>query len=179
MEELALHILDVAENSITAGARHIEIQIVENRESDLLKIEIIDDGKGMSHETVQKATDPFFTGQATKRLGLGLPLLNHAARTANGSMEIRSVPEQGTHISALFQLSHIDRQPLGKIADTITALIARDPNVEIKYVYVRNGYKFIFETKEVKEKLAGVAINTSSALAFIRHYIEENTEFTP
>ncbi len=176
MEELSLHILDIAENSVTAGAKNIEIKITENKETDLLKIEIIDDGKGMSEEEVNKALDPFFTSRTTRRVGLGLPILHQAAKLANGKMDIRSIVGKGTHVSATFQLSHIDLQPLGNMAETITALIASNPNIDVKYEYKRNKNKFVFNTREIKEKLADVNINTSGILSFVKQFITENTE---
>lgn len=176
MEELALHILDVAENSIAASARNIEIIVTESEKEDLLRIEIIDDGKGMKAEHAEKAVDPFFTSRTTRRVGLGLPLLKQAAQTANGDMKISSVSDKGTHITVTFQLSHIDRQPLGNMADTIVALIIADPNVHIVYKYERNEFKFTFDTKKIKEKLKGININSTSVISFIRQYIKENTE---
>ena len=59
MEDLSLHILDIAENSIAAEARKIEIIIDENRDKDLLIIEIKDDGKGMDQKMLKKALDPY------------------------------------------------------------------------------------------------------------------------
>mgnify|MGYP001198435691 FL=1 len=176
MEELSLHILDIAENSITAGAKNIEIKITENKETDLLKIEIIDDGKGMSEEEINRATDPFFTNRTTRRVGLGLPLLNQAAKMTNGAMNIESTPGKGTHVSTRFKLSHIDRQPLGNMADTIVALIVANPSMNIIYKYERDEHRFIFDTKEVKEKIKGININSTSVILFIRQYIKENTE---
>ena len=176
MEELSLHILDIAENSISAGAKNIEIKITENKESDLLKIEIIDDGKGMSEEERNRTLDPFFTSRTTRRVGLGLPMLYQASKLANGTMDIRSNVGKGTYVSATFQLGHIDRQPLGNMAQTITALIASNPNVDVMYEYNRNGNKFVFNTKEIKAKLASVNINTSGILSFINKFITENTE---
>ena len=176
MEELSLHILDIAENSITAGAKNIEIKITENKETDLLKIEIIDDGKGMSTEAVKKAIDPFFTSRTTRRVGMGLSLLSQAAKMTNGTMDIQSTTGKGTHVSATFQLSHIDRQPLGNMAETITALIASNPIIDVIYEHKRNGTKFVFNTREIKEKLTGVNINTGSVLSFVKQFITENTE---
>jgi len=48
MEDLSLHVLDIAENSIAAGAKHVEIRVRESRREDRLSIEIIDNGRGMS-----------------------------------------------------------------------------------------------------------------------------------
>ena len=79
MEDLSLHILDIAENSINGAAKTIEITINEDRDKDLLTIEIKDDGKGMDQKTVKKVLDPFFTTRKTRKVGLGLSLLAQAA----------------------------------------------------------------------------------------------------
>ena len=48
MEDLALHILDVAQNGVEAGATAIEIELVEKDPArDLLTICIRDNGRGM------------------------------------------------------------------------------------------------------------------------------------
>ena len=176
MEELSLHILDIAENSITAGAKNIEIKITENKETDLLKIKIIDDGIAMSDEEINRPTDPFFTSRTTRRVGLGLPLLKQAAQSANGNIEVSSEFGKGTYMCATFQLSHIDRQPLGNMADTIVALIVANPSINIVYKYERDEHRFIFDTKEIKEKIKGISINSTSVISFVRQYIKENTE---
>src|SRR5210317_2667329 len=98
MEDLSLHILDIAENSINGAAKTIEIIINEDREKDLLTIEIKDDGKGMDEETLKKALDPFFTTRTTRRVGLGLSLLAQAAEQSEGKMELNSIPDVGTKI---------------------------------------------------------------------------------
>jgi anti-sigma regulatory factor (Ser/Thr protein kinase) len=179
MEDLSLHILDIAENSIAAGAKNIEIKIIEDSKIDRLTIEVIDDGKGMTIEQTKKVTDPFFTSRTTRRIGLGLPMLKEAAKTANGTMDIISEVGKGTHVSATFQLSHIDRQPLGSMAETIVALIAGNPEIEIKYTHERNENKFNFETKEIKLHLKDININSTDVLIFIKNYINENMNNFP
>src|SRR5512142_3272074 len=120
MEDLSLHILDIAENAINAGATAITIDIEENSAEDTLTIEITDNGCGMDADTLKHALDPFYTTRTTRRVGLGLPMLQEAATAANGFVDLRSVPGFGTAVRATFQSSHIDRKPLGDIAETIT-----------------------------------------------------------
>lgn len=79
MQELSLHILDIAQNSITAQATLIEIRIDENAADNVLDITIQDNGKGMDAEKVKKVLDPFFTTRTTRKVGLGIPLYREAA----------------------------------------------------------------------------------------------------
>ena len=73
MTEIALNILDVTENSIRAKASYIEIDVSADTAEDTLKIEIRDNGCGMSKEQAEKVTDPFFTTRTTRKVGLGIP----------------------------------------------------------------------------------------------------------
>ena len=82
MEDLSLHVLDIAENSIAAKARRVAIRVEERRSKDRLVLEISDDGRGMSPRLLSRALDPFVTTKKAKRIGLGLPLLAQAARAA-------------------------------------------------------------------------------------------------
>ena len=84
MREIALHLLDLAENSVSAGAHAIEISVCEDLDADRLTARIEDDGRGMDEETVKKVTDPFYTSRTTRKVGLGIPLLKEAAEACNG-----------------------------------------------------------------------------------------------
>lgn len=175
MEDLSLHILDIAENSINAGAKNIKIRIIENTKKDILRIEIIDNGKGMEPETKNKATDPFYTSRTTRKVGLGLPMLREAAEAANGQVEIDSRLGLGTIVTANFQRSHIDRKPIGNIAETLVALIAGNPNTEITYIEKSNSKKFIFDSSEIKNRIKDGQINSPDVLIFIKKYINDNS----
>jgi hypothetical protein len=139
MEDLSLHILDVVEKSITAGAREVEILIDENNAENRLSLEIADDGSGMDEELRRKVLDPFFTTRKTRRVGLGLPLLAQAASQSGGSLEVDSAPGQGTRVRVCFQLSHPDLKPLGDVGSTLGAILAGRPELGLRFVYRRDG----------------------------------------
>ena len=75
MRELADNILDIAQNSIAAGASLVEIDISVSRAQDTVSLAFIDDGCGMSEDMVKAVCDPFTTTRKTRKVGLGLPLL--------------------------------------------------------------------------------------------------------
>lgn len=179
MEDLSLHILDIAENSLAAEARSIGILLDEDSARDVLTLTITDDGKGMDAEMLGRATDPFTTTRSTRRVGLGLSLLAEAAAAAQGTMTVRSAPALGTTVTATFRLGHIDRKPLGRIADTLATLIAARPEVEITYEHRRDGRSFRFTTMEVRRELDGEPLNAAEILMFIRRYLtQEETALT-
>jgi len=139
MEDLSLHILDVVENSITAGAREVGILIDEDNAENRLSLEITDNGSGMDEEMRSKVLDPFFTTRTTRRVGLGLPLLAEAARQSGGGLELDSAPGRGTKVRAVFQIGHPDLKPLGDVASTLGAILAGRPELELKFVHRLDG----------------------------------------
>jgi anti-sigma regulatory factor (Ser/Thr protein kinase) len=176
MLEIALHLLDIVENSTRAGARNIGIKITEDGESDTLAMEVRDDGAGMDRKTIKKVLDPFYTTKSVRRVGLGLPLLLEAAERTGGSLKIESQEGNGTTVRAVFGHSHIDRQPLGNIAGTLIALLAGNPDVDFSYRHTKNGKAFYLDSSEIKRELEDVPITHSEVLSFLRRQIEEGLE---
>ncbi len=152
MEDLSLHILDIAENSISASAKRIEIRIDEDEAKDLLTIEIRDDGKGMDEQTLKKVLDPFFTTRTTRRVGLGLSLLAQAARETDGNLELDSRNGEGTTVRATFGFSHPDRKPMGDILETIRTLVVSHPEIDFLYEHRKNDSIYRFDTRETDGK---------------------------
>jgi signal transduction histidine kinase len=135
MEDLALHIMDLVDNSIAAQASLIQVEICEDRTADRLRIEIVDNGRGMEPAVAERALDPFVTTKEGKQVGLGLALFAQAAREAGGQVTLSSAPGQGTEVRADFVLSHPDRKPLGDIEKTLFSLRASHPAIEFRYRY--------------------------------------------
>ncbi|RJQ47866.1 MAG: ATP-binding protein [Nitrospiraceae bacterium] len=168
MKDLSLHILDIAENSINAGATEIRIRIVEDIKENLLLIEISDNGRGMDDETLKKVCDPFFTTKACKRTGLGLPLLAQSAKECCGDLTIRTAKGSGTTISAAFQYDHIDRKPLGDMTETLIVLIASHPEIDFIYKHRKNESAYIMNTALLREELDGIPMNSPEVIKFIK-----------
>lgn len=173
MLELSMHILDIAENSIRAAATLVEIIISEDTVGDTITIEIIDDGKGMNPDSADKALDPFFTTKSVRRVGLGLPLFAQAAETAGGSLTVTTKEGKGTQVLARFGRSHIDRQPLGSMEDTMTALIAGNADRDFLYRHRKDGREFVLDTRDMRKELDGVPLNNARVLQFIKNHTEE------
>ncbi len=173
MEDLSLHILDIVENSIDAGADRVEILLEEDTAEDRLLLEIKDNGKGMDRVTAKKVTDPFFTTKTVRRIGLGLPFLKQAAHECEGTLTVTSEKGKGTTISAYFRRSHIDRKPLGDIGATIMVLIAGNPDIDFVISYRMDDYTYGLDTREIREELDGVPINSPEVLNVLRKDIEK------
>lgn len=172
MREIALHVMDIAENGITAGSDLIEIYINENRADNMLKVVIKDYGKGMSPEMIRTVTDPFVTTRTTRRIGLGLSLWKEAAKRCGGDFSIKSTPGNGTEVMATFIYDHIDRAPIGDIAGSITMLIAGNPDIDFVYDHVIDENKFTIDTRELRQEL-GKSLTDPALLTHLKKQIED------
>jgi hypothetical protein len=150
MEDLSLHMLDIVENSLRCQARLVQVFVSEDVERDLLTLEISDDGKGMDAETCARATGPFFTTKPGHGTGLGLALLDQAAREAGGELRVSSSAGVGTTVRATFRWSHPDCRPLGDISATLEALVVGNPAVDFVCEQRRGADIVRFDTREVR-----------------------------
>jgi Histidine kinase-, DNA gyrase B-, and HSP90-like ATPase len=173
MLELSEHILDIAENSVRAGAKLIQINIEEDSNKDLLTIEIIDDGQGMDQDETKRVLDPFYTTKTVRRVGLGIPLLADAAQRAGGSLQLNSEKGKGTTVKATFSLSHVDRQPMGNIISTLIILISGNSSVDFFYKYRHNDRRFELDTREIRKEIEDVPINHPEIIKYIRGVLKE------
>jgi anti-sigma regulatory factor (Ser/Thr protein kinase) len=177
MREIALHLLDIAENSVAANATLIEISVLEDLKNDRLKAVIVDNGKGMDTDTVLRVSDPFVTTRTTRKVGLGIPLLKAAAEACDGHLKIDSHLGKGTRLEVEFQRSHIDRMPLGDLASTILTSVVAYPNIRWLFSYKTrlpdSEPEFLFDNQPIMENLGDIPLCEPEVLAYLRRLIEE------
>ena len=178
MREIALHLLDIAENSVAAGAHMIALAVCEDLHRDRLTASVTDDGKGMDAEMVAKVVDPFITSRTTRKVGLGIPLFKAAAEACTGGLTIHSAVGKGTRLEVDFQHSHIDRMPLGDLASTLLTLVVAYPQIRWVFEYtavVKKGaprQQFIFDTQPIVAELGDISLTEPEVLTFLRETIE-------
>jgi len=176
MYELSLNVMDIVQNSIRAHTKNVAVSVDVDDASDMLKIVIEDDGDGMSEEVRRAVSDPFFTTRTTRKVGLGVPYYEMAARMCGGEFDLWSEQGVGTRVSASFRLSHIDRAPLGNMGQTFALLAGANPDVEFVYSLRRGEDGFVFDTREIKELLDGVGIDTPEVIVYMEGFINESTQ---
>jgi hypothetical protein len=159
MRELSLHILDLVENALTAGADRITVRVEESTTEDRLSIRVRDNGRGMPAEKIRHLDDPFVTSRETRRVGLGLSLLAAAARRCDGGLSVASDPGRGTSVQADFRRSHIDRAPMGDIAATLGVVMLANPDIDFSYSHRVDENGFTFNTRELNSELEGRALS--------------------
>ena len=180
MFELSLHILDIAQNSIRANTKFVDITVDLDAAKDLMKIRIVDNGSGMEPQQQERATDPFYTTRTTRKVGLGLSYFKMMAEMCDGSFLLDSTVGVGTTVEATFRISHIDRMPLGNMGQTLALLAGANPDIEFAYRIRNDNHgkqeSFEFDTVSIKELLEGVSINTPEVIVYIEAFINENAE---
>lgn len=174
MQEISLNILDIVQNSISAGSTLVGITVDEQPRQKLLGVTVTDNGCGMTPEQVRAVTDPFYTTRKTRKVGLGVPLLKMSAEMAGGRFEIDSRKGEGTRVFASFRLDNIDMMPLGDINATVILLVTCNPGIDFCYKRVVGERSFTLDTREVKNILAGVPVNAPEVTTFLSDFLREN-----
>ena len=173
MEDLSLHILDVAENGISAGASLIKILIEEKIDADLLTIVIEDNGKGMSSEFLNRVLDPFVTTRTTRKVGLGLSLFQQSAQEAEGDLFVESTLGLGTRVCVSMKRSHIDRKPSGDMVSTMLTLVEGNPETDFIYCHKKNFREYVLDTREIRMELGRIPMNHPMVVSLIKENIAE------
>ena len=181
MKELSLNILDIVQNSITAGAEHIGIALLEDTDGKL-RMTVCDDGCGMSRETLARVTDPFCTPRKTRKVGMGIPLLRLAAEQTGGSLSIESVSADddpighGTVTTAVFDTKHIDMTPLGDVVPTLITILQGHPEIDYVFLHDTPRHTVRLDTRELRAVLGDVSLASFEVLTWIGDYLREQYE---
>lgn len=171
-----MNVLDIAQNSVAAGADLIEIGLCIDSAQKRMTLTIADNGRGIPPELAGRVTDPFCTSRSSRRVGLGLPFLKMAAELTGGSLCLESQVGRGTTVRAVFTLGHIDLAPLGDMSSTVSGLVQCNPLLDFVYTVEADGERFCADTREMRELLGGVSLAEPEVALWIRDYLEENTQ---
>ena len=180
MKELSLNILDIAKNSVKAGATEIGIFLNETEEE--LSIEIKDNGCGMEADFLASVTDPFTTTRTTRKVGMGIPLFKMESEMTGGHFYIESRPERlfpathGTEIGATFMKHHLDFIPLGDVISSVTVLIQGDDQIHWIFRHKMPEKTVALDTDELAAVLGDVPLSTPEVIAWIGEYLREQYE---
>ncbi len=177
MKELSLNILDIAKNSVKAGATEISILLREDDET--LSIEIRDNGCGMKPDFLAAVTDPFTTTRTTRKVGMGIPLFKMESEMTGGVFHIESTHEEddpvhhGTVIGASFMKNHLDFIPLGDVISSVTVLIQGDDQIRWIFRHTFPDKEVALDTEELKAVLGDVPLSTPEVISWIGDYLRE------
>jgi len=171
MREIALHILDVARNSIEAGATDLQLTVTEDGGADRLEFEVRDNGRGLPPEALERVTDAFYTTRTTRRVGMGLALLEATCRRCEGDLVVRSEPGRGTTVRGVLRLGHVDRPPLGDMGGVIQALVCEAARTRLRYRHVVDGRAFELDTSGLQAELGEVPLSHPSVLQWVGEHV--------
>ena len=174
MRDISLHLLDILQNSLTAKATKISIHVGALPSQDLLYLTVTDNGSGMEAELLRRVFDPFVTTRKTRPVGLGLPLLKEAAKRSGGDLIIESVKGRGTKLKATFGLSHIDRPPLGDIADTVVMVVTAHPDLDLAVCFFNQTASRELQLAEIRKHLGDIPLNHAEVLNWIKDYLTDS-----
>lgn len=172
MQDLSLHLLDIAENSVRGGANLIKLEVIEDLAQNQLILKVEDNGQGMDEQMLQHVSNPFFTTRTTRRVGLGIPLLKQNCELSGGHLRIKSEKGKGTLLVAVMQYNHVDRPPLGDMPATIITLISAYPKIDWIYKYTKGEDSIEVDTRALKYVLKDVPINHPEILKWVKASIE-------
>ncbi len=176
MKELSMHILDIATNSVRAGASQIFITVREDIINNAFRFDIEDNGKGIPDDILRTIKDPFTTSRTLRKVGLGIPLLDENCRLCDGFLEITSLVGSGTTLKSMMVYDHIDRPPMGDIVNTMIGLMTSNENIDICYRHYYNKNNFEISTKALQDELEDVPLTSINVIQWLRAYLSESID---
>jgi hypothetical protein len=174
VKDLSLHLLDILENSAKAGAERVSVGF--DWADTQLCLTIDDDGPGLPEGIRENPTDPFRTTRTDRPVGLGLSLLRQAAEQSDGNIRIETEDQRGVHISATFNMAHIDAKPLGDLATALLTAVVAWPNLDVALA-MGPRKQVVFDSRIVRDELGDVPLAHADVKSWLRRTLED--EFEP
>ena len=178
MQDLAMQIMEIMQNSIQAKASEISLQFTDSAKNNRISFEITDNGTGMSEDTVKKITNPFITSRMTRKIGMGLAFLKQTVDQCDGSLEICSKPMKGTAVKAELRRDCIDTPPTGDLGELMMECIQANEKIAYRFEYRSDQRCFSFDTDSVVKELDGVSICEPEVLLWIKEFINQGIQQT-
>ena len=167
-------IADITQNAVEAQAQKIEIHFIQSDTE--LSVTIIDNGKGMSTNTLKRIQDPFYTDgikHPNRKIGMGIPFLIQTTEATNGSWNIESKEDIGTTVTMQFDLSNIDTPPIGDVPELFRQILTFSGTFEMIIFRQKTqlpALEYTLIRSEIIEALGG--FDTAKNLALLRLYLE-------
>ncbi len=76
-------------------------------------------------------------------------------------------------MTAVFNKKHLDFTPLGDIVSTLTTLIQGHPDTDFYFSHKNGGKEVKLDTRELREVLEGVPLNSYEVIKWIEEYLKE------
>ena len=178
---LADLITDITQNSCEAGSSLVELTVSEGKGE--IRFMVKDNGKGMTKEELELATDPFVTDgikHPNRKVGFGLPFLIQTAEQSGGGWDIKSDKGIGTTALAWFDSGNVDTPPLGDIPGMFRIILTSHTKAEIiihRILKQEDGTEKSYEVRksELAEALGG--LKDSGSLVLLGKYLRSLEEF--
>jgi hypothetical protein len=156
LKDLSLHILDILQNSIRAKACLIQVELSYNEDGELSLL-IIDNGVGMGPEQVQQVSNPFFSTRKTRKIGLGVSLLEQKAKQTGGSLSILSNLGKGTEVKAILVMNHPDCPPLGDFPECAWMVMASNPDIRFVFKLMNSCGSWEWDSDQIVDAIEGMS----------------------
>ena len=133
--------------------------VCAQRGSGVVRIQVQDNGSGMSEETRSRIFDPFFTTKPVGLgTGLGLPVVLGIVQTLGGAIEVQTALGQGTTFSLFFMLldnsAHVVQpRPAQPLAQPETHTMAETPTTAPRHIlYLDDDAALVFLVRRLLER---------------------------
>jgi signal transduction histidine kinase len=91
-------LLNLAQNAMLSMPDGGELGVLAEHASGGVKIEIVDEGEGMSETVLRRVKEPFFSGREGGT-GLGVVIADRIVQAHSGRLEFESEPGRGTRVT--------------------------------------------------------------------------------